>query len=434
MMFLLPHRAPVDQSVGVFTGSRSIGARTFWDDILRPVKRLLILGGLTAIAPVSIDMYLPALPQLEDDLAAGASLTQLTVTSCLIGLAVGQVVTGPISDRWGRRAPLVACMALYAVASVACAVAPTVEVLVGARLVQGLTGSAGVVIARAVVRDLYEGALAARYFSWLLSVSALAPVLAPLVGGQLLHVTTWRGILGVLAGLGALLVAAVLIGLPETLPAHERRRGGVRDTGRVFRQLLRDRHYVAYALCGGFAFAAMFAYIAGSPLVLQDAYGLSPQAFSFAFAANGLGIVAAGQLSGRLAGRASPRRLLAAGLAISLTGATALLAAVLAGAGLVAVLPSLFLVVGSLGLIMPNSSALAMSSWPPAVAGRASALLGLLQFVIGGAVSPLVGVAGSDTAVPMAIVIATLSSAAVLAYAATRAPAQSVGEIVDKLV
>jgi MFS transporter, DHA1 family, multidrug resistance protein len=395
------------------------------------VRRLLILGGLTAIAPVSIDLYLPALPQLEDDLSAGASLTQLTVTACLVGLAVGQVVTGPISDRWGRRGPLVACMALYAVASVACAVAPTVEVLVGARLAQGLTGSAGVVIARAVVRDLYDGAVAARYFSLLLSVSALAPVLAPLVGGQLLHVTTWRGILGVLAGLGALLMAAVLVGLPETLPAQDRRRGGARDTVRVFGQLLGDRHYVAYALCGGFAFAAMFAYIAGSPLVLQDHYGLSPQAFSFAFAANGLGIVAAGQLSGRLAGRVSPRRLLAAGLAISLTGATALLVAVLAGAGLAAVLPSLLLVVGSLGLIMPNSSALAMSGWPPAVAGRASALLGLLQFVIGGAVSPLVGVAGSDTAVPMAIVIAVLSSAAVLAYAATR---QSVGEIVDKLV
>jgi DHA1 family bicyclomycin/chloramphenicol resistance-like MFS transporter len=165
----------------------------------------------------------------------------------------------------------------------------------------------------------------------------------------------------------------------------------------------------------------MFAYIAGSPLVLQDAYGLSPQTFSLAFAANGLGIVAAGQLSGRLAGRVAPRRLLRAGLALSLTGAVSLLISVVAGAGLAAVLPSLFLVVGSLGLIMPNSSALAMEAWPPAVAGRASALLGLLQFVIGGAVSPLVGVAGSDTALPMAIVIASLSSAAVLAYVATRA-------------
>jgi DHA1 family bicyclomycin/chloramphenicol resistance-like MFS transporter len=226
-------------------------------------------------------------------------------------------------------------------------------------------------------------------------------------------------------------VAAVLVGLPETLPAQERRSGGARATVRVFGQLLADRHYVAYALCGGFAFAAMFAYIAGSPLVLQDAYGLSPQAFSFAFAANGLGIVAAGQLSGRLSRTVAPRRLLRAGLAMSLAGAIALLVAVLAGAGLVAVLPSLFLVVGSLGLIMPNSSALAMTGWPPAVAGRASALLGLLQFVIGGAVSPLVGVAGSDTAVPMAVVIATLSGAAVLAYAATRG---SVAQIVDKTV
>jgi MFS transporter, DHA1 family, multidrug resistance protein len=385
------------------------------------VRRLLILGGLTAIAPVSIDMYLPALPELADDLSAGASLTQLTVTACLVGLAVGQVLIGPVSDRFGRRGPLIVCCALYAVASLACAAAPSVELLVGARLAQGLSGSAGIVIARAVIRDLYDGAVAARYFALLLSVSALAPVLAPLIGGQLLHATSWRGIFTVLAGLGVVLVLAVLAGVPESLPREQRHGGGVRDTVRVFGRLVADRHYIAYALCGGFAFAAMFAYIAGSPLVLQDAYGLSPQTFSVAFAANGLGIVAAGQLSGRLAGRVAPRRLLRAGLALSLTGAVALLIAVLAGAGLAAVLPSLFLVVGSLGLIMPNSSALAMAAWPPAVAGRASALLGLLQFVIGGAVSPLVGVAGSDTALPMAIVIASLSSAAVLAYAATRA-------------
>jgi DHA1 family bicyclomycin/chloramphenicol resistance-like MFS transporter len=314
----------------------------------------------------------------------------------------------------------VVCMTLYALASLGCAAAPSVEVLVGARLAQGLTGSAGIVIARAVVRDLYEGPAAARWFSLLLSVSALAPVLAPLIGGQLLHATSWRGIFAVIAALGVVLVVAVLLGVPETLPPAARRSGGVRDTVRVFGRLVADRHYIAYALCGGFAFAAMFAYIAGSPLVLQDAYGLSPQAFSVAFAANGLGIVAAGQLSGRLTERVPPRRLLRAGLALSLAGAVSLLVAVLADAGLAAVLPSLFLVVGSLGLIMPNSSALAMSSWPPALAGRASALLGLLQFVIGGAVSPLVGVAGSGTAVPMAIVIATLSSAAVLAYAATR--------------
>jgi DHA1 family bicyclomycin/chloramphenicol resistance-like MFS transporter len=389
------------------------------------VRRLLILAGLTAIGPVSIDMYLPALPELADDLSAGASLTQLTVTACLVGLAAGQVVTGPISDRWGRRRPLLVCTALYALASLLCAAAPSVEVLVGARLAQGVAGSAGIVIARAVIRDLYEGAVAAKYFALLMSVSALAPVLAPLAGGQLLHATSWRGIFAVIAVLGAMLVAAVLLGVPETLPAEERHSGGVRDTLRVFGRLAADRQFTGYALCAGFAFAAMFAYIAGSPFVLQEAYGLSPQAFSVAFAANGLGIVAAGQLSGRLAERVAPRALLRSGLALSLIGAVSLLAVVLAGIGLAGVLPSLFLVVGSVGLILPNSAALAMSGWPPALAGRASALLGVLQFAIGGAVAPLVGVPGSDTAVPMAIVIVALSTSALVAYVSTATPNRS---------
>ena len=216
-----------------------------------------------------------------------------------------------------------------------------------------------------------------------------------------------------------ILVVAVLVGVRETLPARQRRSGGVRDSVRVFARLCADRQFTGYALSGGLAFAAMFAYIAGSPFVLQEAYGLSPQAFSAAFAANGVGIVTAGQLSGWLARRVPPRTLLRAGLAVSCTGGASLLAVVLAGVGLEGVLPALFLVVGSVGVIMPNSAALAMSGWPPAVAGRASALLGLVQFVIGGAVSPLVGVAGPDTAVPMAIAIAVLAGAAMLAFLST---------------
>jgi DHA1 family bicyclomycin/chloramphenicol resistance-like MFS transporter len=382
---------------------------------------------LTAIAPVSIDMYLPALPELANDLSTGASAAQLTVTSCIIGLAGGQVVTGPLSDQWGRRAPLLVCIALYSLASVLCAAAPSLEVLVAARLVQGTAGSAGVVIARAVVRDLYEGAVAAKYFALLMSVAATAPVLAPVAGGQLLHVTSWRGIFAVTAGLGLALSAAVLLGVRETLPPERRRSGALGDNLRVFARLCSDRQYAGYALTGGLAFAAMFAYIAGSPFVLQEAYGLSPQAFSAVFAANGVGIVAASQLSGWLAGRVPPRTVLRAGLTASCTGAASLLVVVLGGVGLGGVLPALFLVVGSIGLILPNTAALAMTRWPPAVAGAASSLLGLVQFVIGGAVSPLVGIGGPDTAVPMAVAIAALAGAAVLAFLSTTEPALESG-------
>jgi DHA1 family bicyclomycin/chloramphenicol resistance-like MFS transporter len=378
-------------------------------------------------------MYLPALPDLADDLSTSASTAQLTVTACIVGLAGGQLVTGPLSDQWGRRRPLLVGTALYALASLLCAAAPSAGVLIAARLAQGIAGSAGVVIARAVVRDLYEGAVAARFFALLMSVAALAPVLAPLAGGQLLHVTTWRGIFLVIAGLAAILVVAVMVGVHETLPAEDRRRDAVRDTLRTSRRLLADRHFLGYALAGGLAFAAMFAYIAGSPFVLQEVYGLSPQEFSAAFAANGLGIVAAAQLSGRLTGRVEPRAVLRAGLAMSCSGAALLLVAVLGDVGLGLVLPSLFLVVSSVGLILPNSAALAMSGWPPAVAGSASSLLGLVQFVVGGMVSPLVGVAGPDTAVPMAIAMALLAGAAVVAFMGTRRPVATlpVGDIVD---
>ena len=387
-------------------------------------QRLLILGGLSAIGPVSIDMYLPALPELARDLDASASMAQLTVTACIVGLAVGQVLTGAISDRHGRRGPLLIFTALYAAASVLCAVAPGIELLIVARLLQGLAGSAGIVIARAIVRDVYEGDKAQRFFALLISTTSIAPVVAPLIGAQLLHATSWRGIFAVISALAVLLLVGVFLAVSETLPVQERHGGGIRHSARIFGELVGDRQFVGYTLSAGLAFAAMFSYIAGSPFVLQENFGLSPQAFSVVFATNGLGIVAMGQLSGHLAGRVPARTVLRAGLTVSLTGATTLLVAVLADAGLWAVLPSLFLVVSSIGLIMPNASMLALAGWPPAVAGSASALLGLVQFVFGGAASPLVGIAGPETAVPMAVLIAVLSGSAMLAYASTSRPAR----------
>jgi DHA1 family bicyclomycin/chloramphenicol resistance-like MFS transporter len=317
------------------------------------------------------------------------------------------VLAGPLSDALGRRRPLLVGLAAYVLASVLCAAAPTVWALIAFRVVQGLAGAAGIVIARAVVRDLHSGAAAARFFALLMLVQGLAPILAPIVGAQLLHVTSWRGVFVALAIFGALVYGAVAAGLPETLPLERRHAAGLRATATVFRALASDRAFVAYTLSCGLPFAAMFAYIAGSPFVLQDIYGLSPQAYSLVFATNALGIVCASQVSSQLVERTGAARLLAAGLAACAAGGIGLLAAVLLDAGLAGVLPSLFVAVSSIGLVMPNATALALADHPR-TAGSASALIGLVQFVVGAAAAPLVGIAGASTAVPMAVVIAAL--------------------------
>jgi MFS transporter, DHA1 family, multidrug resistance protein len=386
------------------------------------LRLVLILGSLSAFGPLSIDMYLPGLPQLSRDLGASPSAIQLTLTACLTGLALGQLVAGPLSDRYGRRRPLLAGVAAYAVASALCALAPSVALLVLLRLVQGAAGAAGIVIARAAVRDLHAGDAAARFFATLMLVNGLAPILAPVVGAQLLKVTDWRGVFVVLAAIGALLLSAVALGLRETLPAERRRAGGVRETATTLRRLAADRVFVGYALAAGLAFGAMFAYISGSPFVVQDIYGASPQGFSAVFAVNALGIVTAAQISGRLVGRVSPRRLLWTGLGLGATGGVALLVVVaVGGLGLAAVLVPLFAVVSSIGLVLPNASALALADHPT-TAGSASALIGVLQFAVGALVAPLVGIAGKGTAVPMGVVIATLGVGAVVCLATLTRP------------
>jgi MFS transporter, DHA1 family, multidrug resistance protein len=377
------------------------------------LRLYLILGSLSAIGPLSIDMYLPALPGLTRDLSAGASLVQLTLTAVLIGLASGQVFAGPISDALGRRRPMFAGILAYTLASLACSVAPDVRLLIALRLVQGMAGAACIVIARAVVRDLYAGPAAARFFSLLMLVNGAGPVLAPVIGGQVLRFTSWRGVFLVLTLLGALMTAS-LLGLRETLPREERRTGGLRAALTTYRELCSDRAYVGYALSGGLAFAAMFAYISGSPFVVQDIYGLSPQAFSLVFAINGLGLVAFSQVSGFLSVRVAMTTLLRAGLGIGLAGGLLLIVAVFGGFGLPGVLPALFLVVAPIGLTMPNSVALGLSGRPANIAGSASALFGLTQFVIGGVTAPLVGIAGTHSAVPMALVIGVSVVAAVV--------------------
>jgi DHA1 family bicyclomycin/chloramphenicol resistance-like MFS transporter len=378
---------------------------------------VVVLGALSAFGPLSIDMYLPALPELADDLGAAPSLVQLTLTACLLGLATGQLLGGPISDARGRRGPLLAGLVVYVVASVLCAVAPSVGVLIAMRFVQGAAGAFGIVIGRAVVRDLAEGREAAALFAALILVNGVAPIVAPVIGAGILHLTSWRGVFVVLAVIGAGLLAVATLVLGETLAPGERRAGGLRATLRTFRALLADGRFVGVVVASGLAFAAMFAYISGSPFVLQEVYGASPAVFGLLFALNGLGIVAAGRLTQRLARRGhEPAALMRAGLLGVAGGGVALLVAVLAGAGLPGVLPALFVTVASIGIIVPNAAALALSGHP-STAGAASGLLGVAQFAFGAAAAPLVGLAGERTAVPMAIVIAALGLGALGTFA-----------------
>src|SRR5947209_9697790 len=286
----------------------------------RRVWLVFILGALSAFGPLSIDMYLPALPSLSRDFGTGASQAQLTLSACLLGLAMGQTIAGPISDALGRRRPLLVGLTAYAIASLLCVVAPSVYVLIGLRFVQGCAGAAGIVIARAIVRDLHSGEALARFFSLLMLVNGLAPILAPLFGGLLLRFTSWRGVFIALTVIGALLLLAAATGLGETLPPERRQIGGVRATIMTFRQLLASRSFVGYALSCGLAFAAMFAYISGPPFVLQHIYGLSPQLFSVMFGVNALGLMIVGQVNGRLVGRVPLTRLLAVGLSATPTG------------------------------------------------------------------------------------------------------------------
>jgi DHA1 family bicyclomycin/chloramphenicol resistance-like MFS transporter len=375
---------------------------------------VLILGALSAFGPFSLDMYLPGLPALARDLHSSAAEAQLTLTGCLVGLALGQLVVGSISDSHGRRVPLLVGLAGYACTSLLCAVTPSIYPLVALRLLQGVSGGAGIVIARAVVRDLYSGIAAARFYALLMLVNGLAPMLAPVFGSQLLRVGSWRLVYLALAVIGAALLVASAAGLPETLPPERRVRGGLVDTLRTFRLLLRGRLFLGCALTSGCAIGAMFAYIAGSPFVLEEIYGVSPQAFSLVFGTNALGIVAAGQLSARLVGRLQPVTLMVAGVVTGLTGGVTLLAVVTAGGlGVAPVLVALFAVVASVGLVMPNSTALALQDHAR-VAGSGSALLGLAQFIVGAAVAPLVGLGGARSALPMAVVIAALGTAALL--------------------
>lgn len=387
----------------------------------RYLQLVLVLGALTALGPLAIDMYLPALPSLAADLHASESAAQLTITGMLVGLGVGQLLIGPVSDAIGRRRPLIVGVSVHVLSSLLCAFAPNITMLTGARILQGLAGAAISVVSMAIVRDLFSGMAAALMLSRLMLVMGIAPILAPSLGGLVLAATTWRGIFVVLAVAAFLLVWVAALGLRETLPVERRRAAAPRQVLATYGMLLRDREFMALVLIGGLVFGSLFAYISGSSFVLQNVYGLSTASFAIVFGANALGLVVATQANPSLVRRLGPRRVLQGALVMAAVAAVVMLAAAVVDVGgLAMVVGPLWFIIAACGFSFPNTPALALTRHGEA-AGTAAALLGAAQFVIGGITAPLVGAFGDGSALPMAAVITvTTTLAALVALTAVR--------------
>jgi DHA1 family bicyclomycin/chloramphenicol resistance-like MFS transporter len=387
-------------------------------DLLPARRRLalvLVLGFLSALGPLTIDMYLPSLPTITADLHASPAAVQLTLTGTLLGLAVGQLLIGPLSDALGRRVPLLSGIAVHVLASILCVFAPNLAVLGTLRVLQGLGAAAAAVVAMAVVRDLFSGFAAARLFSRLMLVVGVAPILAPTIGGLVLNWASWRGVFVVLTVIGVAIMAAAALILPETLPVTRRRSGGVLGTVRDYGRLFTDRVFVGLILVAGLSMAAVIAYVSGSSYVFQDGYGMSAQQFALIFAGGAVGLIGATQVNVRLLRRWAPQQILSGALLAGLgSGLVLLILAATRIGGLPGVLIPLWLVLATVGLAMPNAPALALSRHGEA-AGTAAALLGAVQFGVGALAAPLVGVLGVG-AVAMAIVVFGGMVAATLVY------------------
>ena len=379
------------------------------------LRLVLVLGSLIALGPLTIDMYLPALPTLADDLRTTAAAAQLTLTGTLVGLALGQLLVGPLSDTFGRRRPLLVGVGVHVVASLLCLVAPNIEVLGGLRMLQGIGAASATVVSMAIVRDLFVGRAAATLFSRLMLVLGVAPVVAPTLGGEILRFTSWRGVFAVLAVLALALLVMAALALPETLPPERRRPLGLGNTARTYRALLRDRTFVGLVLVAGLAMAGLFGYVAGSSFVFQEQFGLDQQQFGLLFGAGAIFLIGGTQLNAVLLRRFEPRVLLPAALVLGTAAGVVLL--VLAASdtgGLVGLLVPLWTVLFAVGVVLPNAPALALARHGE-TAGTAAALLGAVQMGVGAVISPLVGVLGND-AVAMGVVVAggTLLALAVL--------------------
>ncbi|AKG34637.1 multidrug effflux MFS transporter [Paenibacillus durus] len=379
------------------------------------LRLVLLLGAFSALGPLTIDMYLPSFPEIAADFGARASLVQLSLTACLIGLGLGQMIMGPLSDVHGRRKPIIISLILYLIASFVCAVSPNIIYFIAARFVQGFAASAGIVISRAIIRDVYSGPELTKFFSLLMLVNNLFPLIAPIAGSGVISFTTWVGVFVVLGTVGLVLVILATVNLKETLPAQNRISGNFGELIIGMRTLLKDREFAGYALAQGIMIGGVFAYVSGTPFIYQNIYGASPQLFAILFGSNGISLILGSQVVGRFNHVISERRFLRFGLLLSGASSLAALLVILLNGPLLALVIPLFFFVASIGTTSTASFSLAMESQSQR-AGSASALLGLLPFLLGAFTSPLVGIAGEYTAVPMGVIILSTSLLALLAY------------------
>lgn len=381
-------------------------------------KRLqlaLLLGSLALLGPFTIDMYLPSFPTIVKDYGTNPSLVQISLTTCLLGLGFGQLIIGPMSDVLGRRKPLLVFLIFYFIASVICSLAPTIYLFISGRFIQGFAAAGGLVISRAIVRDLYSGKELTKFFALLMLVNNLGPIIAPIAGGGILMFTSWNGVFIALACIGILLFITVAWKLEETLPMENRTPSNFSQIVKNFRTLLSDRKFTGYALTQGFIIAGIFAYVSGTPFVYQNIYRVSPQTFSLLFGMNGIALIIGSQLVGRFTDFISEKAFLKIGLVVSNVSGIVLLITLLLKAPLIAVVIPIFFLVSSIGIIATTSFALAMETQGH-MAGSASALLGVLPFILGSISAPLVGVAGEYSAIPMGIIIFSASFMAFLSY------------------
>ncbi|NLD77066.1 MAG: multidrug effflux MFS transporter [Acidimicrobiales bacterium] len=379
------------------------------------LRLVLALGAMIALGPLTIDLYLPGLPNIEADLNTTASAVQLTLTGTLIGLAIGQLVVGPVSDAYGRHKPLYFGTFIHVAASVVCGLAPNIAVLGGARVLQGVGAASTAVVTMAIVRDLYSGRAAALLLSQLMLVLGVAPVLAPTLGGVVLGLTSWRGLFVVLGLFALFLIALVKFEIQETLPPERRRPGSLSGIAHAYRGLMRDPVFVALTWVSGLSMAAMFAYVSGASFVMQDQFGLDEQQFGFVFGAGSVFLIGGTQLSGKLLNRWDMRQILFASLVGGSISTGVLLAVALADVGgLPALLGPLWITLAFTGTAMPNAPAIALTLHGEA-AGSAAALVGAVRYAVGAVAAPIVGVLGNEAPAMTAVMfLGTVASLAVL--------------------
>lgn len=390
---------------------------------------LIFVGLVTALGPISTDMYLPGFPAISTELGVPQSLVQYTVTAFLAGVAIGQLLYGPLSDRIGRKLPLCVGIVVYAVASVGCALAENISVLIAWRFAQGVGGCAGIVIGRAMVRDRFGSVGSAKAFSLMMLVVAVGPMIAPVIGGWLTGFG-WRAIFAVLALFGAFLAASVVNSIDETLAVERRTRGGVAHVFAQYRTMFKSTQLLSYTVVAGFMQSALFAYVVSAPFVLIDVYGIPPQYFGFVFFANTGGLIAASQINAAIVGRCGPERILGIALLWPVGLSITLIMALLLGfSSIYLVLSVLFGLLVGHGFISPNAAALGLSKHGEQ-AGTASAVMGVTQFGLGIVTIFMTSLFEATSALPLALVIGACSCLALACHRFVARPALKRSEAV----